>query len=59
MIESIYPEGEESVKKVLGSNNWGLTWWGDIVRVVFILLLILGGVIMGAISINGTVQEIM
>ena len=42
-----------------GTNNSGLKWWGDIVRVVFVLLLILGGVILGAISINGTVQEIM
>lgn len=40
-------------------NNWGLTWWGDIVKVVFILLLIVAGVVMGVLSINTTVDEML
>ena len=39
------------------SNNIGLVWWGDVVKVVLILLLIVLGVLMGVFSVNSTVQE--
>ena len=41
----------------INTNSGGLTWWGDIVKVVFVLLLIVTGVIFGAVSINSTVEE--
>lgn len=35
----------------------GLVWWGDVVKVVLILLLILVGVLMAVLSVNTTVEN--
>lgn len=48
--------GVSSVRK---ANAIGLEWWGDIVKVVLILLLIAIGVLMGVLSVNSTVQEMI
>lgn len=37
-----------------GSSSNGLTWWGDIVKVVFILLLVLGGIIFIGMGITSS-----
>lgn len=39
------------------SNEYGLKWWGDIVKVVLVLLLIVLGVLMGVLSFNSTAKE--
>ena len=47
---------KESVRNF---GDYGLTWWGDIVKVVLILLIILTGVVLGVLSVNTTVNEII
>ena len=53
--EIVTGSGVSSVSK---SNKIGLQWWGDVVKVVLILLLIVIGVLMGVLSVNTTVQEL-
>ena len=47
------------VKSVRKSNAIGLEWWGDVVKVVLILLLIVIGVLMGIFSVKSTASEIL
>ena len=52
---TVISSGSTSVRK---NSSIGLEWWGDVVKVVLILLLIGAGVLMGVLSVNSTVQEI-
>lgn len=52
---SVSSSGSNSVRK---NTNIGLEWWGDVVKVVLILLLIVVGVLLGVLSVNSTVEEI-
>ena len=54
--ETVINSGVKSVRK---SSSIGLEWWGDVVKVVLILLLIVVGVLLGVLSVNSTVQEIV
>ena len=54
--ENTVSSGVSSVRK---SNAIGLEWWGDVVKVVLILLLIVIGVLMGVLSVKSTATEIL
>lgn len=55
--------GGGSANNGAGSGRYGLKWWGDIVKIVFIILVIAGGVVFLGISvtdnnISGTVKKV-
>lgn len=47
----------ESYGVEVGAGKAGLKWWGDIIRVIVILLLIVGAVVMFALSIGGKLES--
>ena len=47
------------VSGVKSGNAIGLEWWGDVVKVILIISLIGIGVVMGVLSVNSTVNEIV
>ena len=57
MAEDVGTGNSSPVKKI--NNNFGLTWWGDIVKVVLIFGLIVGGVVLLAISAKTTAGEVL
>lgn len=58
MTEDVGTGNTSTVKKTI-SNNSGLTWWGDIVKVVLIFGLIVGGVVLLAVSAKTTAGEVL
>ena len=53
--------GSETLEmhKAAKGNALGLEWWGDVIKVVLILLLLVGGVVLFALSFNFTPTNII
>lgn len=51
-VMSNYESGTPTTETVTNSGGNSLVWWGDIVRVVLVLLIIASGVILIAVALN-------
>lgn len=50
--KSVYSGNSSGEVKTTKSDEYGLVWWGDIVKVVFCILVIVGGVIFIGLSVT-------